>query len=44
MNFADILTATTNAGVAHHFVEQDHTPDPLGAIQRSYAAVRKLGF
>jgi len=44
MNFADILTETRKAGVAHHFVEQDHTPDPLGAIQRSYAAVRKIGF
>jgi sugar phosphate isomerase/epimerase len=44
MDFAEILRATGKAGVAHYFVEQDHTPDPLGAIQRSYAALRKLGF
>jgi sugar phosphate isomerase/epimerase len=44
MNFKAILAATTRAGVAHHFVEQDHSPDPLGAIERSYDALRKLGF
>jgi sugar phosphate isomerase/epimerase len=44
MNFGDILAATARARVAHHFVEQDHSPDPLGAVQRSYAALRKLGF
>jgi sugar phosphate isomerase/epimerase len=44
MNFKAIFAATSQAGVKHHFVEQDHTPDPLGAIRRSYDAVRKLGF
>jgi sugar phosphate isomerase/epimerase len=44
MNFAEILHATQRAGVAHYFVEQDHSPDPIGAIQRSYAALRKIGF
>jgi sugar phosphate isomerase/epimerase len=44
MDFSAILAATARAGVAHHFVEQDHSPDPLGAIARSYDALRKLGF
>ena len=44
LNFADIFKATTAAGVKHHFVEQDHGPDPLHSIRASYAAVRRLGF
>jgi sugar phosphate isomerase/epimerase len=44
MDISAILGAATRAGVAHYFVEQDHGPDPLGAIRRSYDALRKLGF
>lgn len=44
LNFAEIFTAARAAGVQHYFVEQDHTPDPLASIRRSYAAVRKLGL
>ena len=43
LNFAEILRATADAGVRHYFVEQDHSPDPLLSIRRSYLAVRKLG-
>lgn len=44
LNFAEILKATMSANVKHHFVEQDHTADPLQSIRTSYAAVRKLGY
>jgi hypothetical protein len=44
LNFPEILKAASGAGVRHYFVEQDHSPDPLGSIRRSYAALRKLGF
>jgi len=44
LNFAEILQATATAGVRHYFVEQDHSPDPLLSIRRSYLAVRRLAF
>jgi sugar phosphate isomerase/epimerase len=44
MDIAAILGAASKAGVSHYFVEQDHGPDPLGAIRRSHDALRKLGF
>ncbi|HYO81840.1 MAG TPA: sugar phosphate isomerase/epimerase, partial [Bryobacteraceae bacterium] len=42
--FPKILEATARAGVKHHFVEQDHSPDPLASIRSSYDALRKLGY
>jgi sugar phosphate isomerase/epimerase len=44
LDFMSIFRAARSAGVQHYFVEQDHSPDPLQSIRRSYAAVRNLGL
>jgi sugar phosphate isomerase/epimerase len=42
--FPRILEAARTARVQHYFVEQDHSPEPLRSIRRSYAALRSLGL
>jgi sugar phosphate isomerase/epimerase len=44
LNFREILSAASRAGVKHYFVEQDYSPDPLRSLCQSYQNVRKLGF
>lgn len=44
LNFGEILMAAAGARTRHYFVEQDHSPDPLAGIRRSYAALRALGL
>jgi sugar phosphate isomerase/epimerase len=44
LNFREILSAASRAGVKHYFVEQDYSPDPLRSLRQSYQNVRKLGF
>ena len=43
LDFPAILKAAAEAGVAHYFVEQDHTPgDPIDSLRRSYEYLRTL--
>lgn len=44
LNFREILSAASDAGVKHYFVEQDYSADPLRSLRQSYQNVRKLGF
>jgi sugar phosphate isomerase/epimerase len=43
LDFADIIDAALQSGVAHFFVEQDIAPDPLRSIGTSIAYLRRLG-
>ncbi|MGB3777766.1 MAG: TIM barrel protein [Tunicatimonas sp.] len=42
LNFPNILRAAEAAGAKHCFVEQDHSPDPLVAIERSSTYLKGL--
>ena len=43
LDFPAILKAAHDAGVAHYYVEQDHTPgDPLASLRQSYRYLRTL--
>jgi sugar phosphate isomerase/epimerase len=42
LDFAEILRAANEVGVRHAFVEQDHSPDPLAAIQQSSEYLKSL--
>ncbi len=43
LDFPAILRAAGNAGVAHYYVEQDHTPhDPVDSLRVSYQHLRAL--
>lgn len=43
LDFRAILDAADAAGVAHYFVEQDHTPgDPMDSLRKSFAHLRSL--
>lgn len=43
LDFPAILRAAEKAGVAHYFVEQDHTPgDPVDSLRVSYQHLRAL--
>jgi sugar phosphate isomerase/epimerase len=44
LNFSEILSAASEAGVKHYFVEQDYSPDPLRSLRQSYQNLGKLGF
>jgi sugar phosphate isomerase/epimerase len=44
LNFREILSAASEAGVKHYFVEQDYSADPIRSLRQSYQNVRKLGF
>ena len=41
-DFAPILAALDETGVAHRFVEVDVSPDPIGAITRGYGYLNRL--
>ncbi len=40
LNFPAIIKASRAVGVAHFFVEQDQTPDPLNSLDQSYKYLR----
>jgi hypothetical protein len=43
LDFRAVLAAAREVGVAHAFVEQDHTPgDPLESLKKSYAHLASL--
>jgi sugar phosphate isomerase/epimerase len=43
LDFAAILKAADAAGVAHYFVEQDHTPgDPVASLRQSFRYLQTL--
>jgi sugar phosphate isomerase/epimerase len=43
LDFPKILEAGAAAGVAHYFVEQDHTPgDPVQSLQTSFANLQRM--
>jgi sugar phosphate isomerase/epimerase len=43
IDFAKVLAAGRAAGVAHYFVEQDHTPgDPIASLEISFGNLQKL--
>jgi sugar phosphate isomerase/epimerase len=43
LDFPAIVEAAQAAGVAHYYVEQDHTPgDPLASLRQSYEYLRTL--
>jgi sugar phosphate isomerase/epimerase len=40
----EILSAASQAGAKHYFVEQDFSSDPIRSLRQSYTHLRKLGF
>ena len=43
LDFPAILRAAQAAGVAHYYVEQDHSPgDPVASLRQSYEYLRTL--
>ncbi len=44
LDFPEILRAAEAAEVKHCFVEQDHSPDPLAAIERSSDYLRNMVY
>jgi sugar phosphate isomerase/epimerase len=40
----EILSAASEAGVKHYFVEQDFSTDPLRSLRQSYTYLRNIGF
>jgi len=44
IDFAPILAAATDAGVANYFVEEDAPADPMEAIRASYSHLARLEF
>ena len=40
----EILSAASQAGAGHFFVEQDFSKDPLVSLRQSYAFLKKAGF
>jgi sugar phosphate isomerase/epimerase len=40
----EILSAASQAGAKHYFVEQDFSSDPIRSLKQSYTYLRKIGF
>jgi sugar phosphate isomerase/epimerase len=40
----DILSAASQAGAKHYFVEQDFSSDPIRSLKQSYTYLRRIGF
>lgn len=44
LNFTEILNTAAEIGVTNCYVEQDHSPDPLASIAKSYQYLSELGL